>query len=44
MNICKSIRHLKQSDKKVIDAHCAVYKKSIQIVSQQNIKGPDTFG
>jgi len=39
----KSIRHLKRTDKKV-RWRCASHKKSIQIVSKQGIKGPDTMG
>jgi len=38
----KSIRHLKRSNKKV-GWRCASYKKSIQIVCQLGIKGPDTM-
>ena len=38
----KSIRHLKQSNKKV-GWRCASYKKSIQVVSSHGIKGPDTM-
>ena len=38
----KSIRHSKRSNKKV-GWRCASYKKSIQVVSQHGIKGPDTM-
>jgi len=38
----KSIRHLKQTNKKV-GSRCASYKKSIQIIYQQGIKIPDTM-
>jgi len=38
----KSIRHLKHSNKKV-GWRCVSYKKSIQVVSQHGIKGPDTM-
>ena len=38
----KSIRHLKRSNKKV-GWRCASYKKSIQVVSQHGIKGPDAM-
>jgi len=38
----KSIKHLKRSDKKV-RWRCAAHTKSIQIVSQEGIKGPDTM-
>jgi len=38
----ESIRHLRQHNKKV-GWRCALYKKSIQIVSQQGIKCPDTM-
>jgi len=38
----KSIRHFKRTNEKV-EWRCTSYKKSIQIVSQEGIKGPETM-